>query len=176
LNFQQFPFAAFMTDVIQGDATFTGRVTVWKGLLNNMHHHLLFGEGYEAFWSLDNFRALRLIYSSSGGWKPAQGHNGYLDILNELGLIGGTLFLLVLIQSVVRAARLYFLQASTGMVFLLLLFAIMLTNVTESGFCRGVNQIWVIFLLAYVAASSIPPFRLPGRSLARMNAQARKPT
>jgi O-antigen ligase len=173
LNFQQFPFAAFMTDVIQSDVTFTGRVFIWKSLLNNMHRHLLLGEGYDAFWSLDNFRALRLIYSSAD-WRPVQGHNGYLDLFNELGLIGGTLFLLVLIQSVVRATRLYFLQGSTGMVFLLLLFGIMLTNVTESGFCRGVHQLWIVFLLTYVAVSSIHPSRLPGRSRSIMSAQGRK--
>jgi exopolysaccharide production protein ExoQ len=173
LNFQQVPFAAFMTDVIQGDVTLTGRVGVWQGLIKNMHRHLLFGEGYNAFWHLDNLRALHLVYSSAG-WKQSQGHNGYIDIFNELGLIGGTLFLLVLIQSVVRAARLYFLQASTGMVFLLLLFALILNNVTESGFCRGVHQLWVIFLLTYVAVSSVQPFRLPGRSRAIIRAQGRK--
>ena len=172
LNFQQFPLASFMSDVLQRDNTFNGRVPVWQALLNNMRSHPWLGEGYNAFWIPDNFKSLGLIFSNAQ-WTPLQGHNGYLDILNELGLIGGTLFLLVLIQSVVRAARLYFLQASTGMVFLLLLWALILSNLTESGFCQGTALQWVIFLLTYAAVAGIRPLRVPGRSLSMGSAQGR---
>lgn len=156
LWFLYFPFASFMRDVLERDVTFTGRLPVWQGLLKNMGRHPWLGEGYNAFWSPNNLSALRVIFSSSR-WMPLEGHNGYLDILNELGLIGSTLFLLVLIQSIVRAARLYFLQASTGMTFLLLLFALILNNLTESGFCQGTHQSWGIFLLTYVAVAGIQP-------------------
>jgi O-antigen ligase len=78
------------------DVTFSGRTDLWEAMMIEVSKHLYLGAGYQAFWSLDNPSALWLYEVFI--WLPTQSHNGYIDILNELGLIGFIIFLFSLIK------------------------------------------------------------------------------
>ena len=84
--------AAF--NFIGEDVTFTGRVELWADIFEYTKQHLFMGSGYAGFWVLNNPK-LELIYYKYI-WIPLQSHMGYLDLLNETGLIGFSMFLLML--------------------------------------------------------------------------------
>jgi exopolysaccharide production protein ExoQ len=72
------------------DITFTGRTDLWAEILERIKNHLFLGCGYAGFWVVDNSDLMQ-IYDQFV-WLPRQAHNGYLDILNETGLIGFGIF------------------------------------------------------------------------------------
>ncbi len=81
-----------LPNAVGKDISFTGRTELWKDIFREAKSYLLFGCGFKSFWSIDNPNIL-YIYEKYV-WLPNQAHNGYLDLLNELGIIGLILFLL----------------------------------------------------------------------------------
>lgn len=75
------------------DITFTGRTVLWADILEEAKDHLVLGCGYGSFWTPLNMNLLYLYEDHV--WLPNQAHMGYLDILNETGIIGLVLFILM---------------------------------------------------------------------------------
>ena len=155
LNFPQLPFASDLQATFQISGNLTGRVPLWQTLLEIFGQHPFLGVGYNAFWTASNLDHLSLIFAAHP-WKPMQGHNGYIDILNQLGLVGGLLFFLVVMQSVWWAARSTFHAQDTSLTLCLLLFALLFINLVESYFCNSHSIVWVTFLLTHVALAKPP--------------------
>ena len=77
------------TDVfalIGRDMSFTGRLPLWEMSLQAARVHPLLGYGYNGFWT-DDSRAVQYIWAMIT-WKAPSAHNGYLDIVLQIGLIG----------------------------------------------------------------------------------------
>lgn len=79
-------------------------------------------------------------------WLPRQANNGYIDILNELGIIGSMLFAFVLINYFVNLTRLK--QEHLWRWFV---FAMIIINVTESSILRPRSVTSVMFIFSYFA-------------------------
>jgi exopolysaccharide production protein ExoQ len=127
--------------------TFTGRTDLWRDILYETANHWVLGAGYQGFWVVENPSLLALyeIYV----WLPNQAHNGYLDILNELGVIGLSLFIIIIIN--------YF----RGMINLQLphywkwfVIAAIIINIQESTFIRPQVVTGVLFMFSYFALFS----------------------
>ena len=87
------------------DETFSGRVTLWNGAITTaMRTHPLLGAGYRAFWTETGASAVRTYIANWGG-LPAQGHNGYLDIWLELGVVGLAVFAAFALVTCYRLAK-----------------------------------------------------------------------
>ena len=78
------------------DLTFTGRTLLWADLLKNAAKSPVVGVGFGAFWvghigydmyPLDNWSRV------TPRWRPNEGHNGYIDVYVNLGVIGLVLLL-----------------------------------------------------------------------------------
>jgi len=90
--------------IVGRDNTLSGRTTLWRAALASFDQHPAFGVGYRAFWRAGGINDV-LGYLSDR-ILPGHGHNGYLDTLAELGLLGIAvlgLFFLLTISGVVRA-------------------------------------------------------------------------
>ena len=126
------------------DLTFTGRVDLWADIWEEVKRHPLIGAGFQGYWVITSSKveALYEIYP----WLPIQAHNGYLDIINELGFIGIALFVLLLVNYFVNLA--YSKQKQIWKWFIL---AALVINVTESMFIRPKLAPGVMFLFAYMA-------------------------
>src|SRR5262249_23761737 len=90
VNVAWLPIETLFVEILGRETTLTGRLPIWQGILTNFSSHPFFGVGYDAFWTISNREALRVIFAGSK-WAASHAHNGYLDILNELGIIGGFL-------------------------------------------------------------------------------------
>jgi O-antigen ligase len=127
------------------DMTLSGRTDMWSDLLTIASDNPILGVGYGSFW-IGNTHNLWEKHL----WRPTQGHNGYIDVYLELGVIG-----LILLGGVVLSAYKDILKVlatdfEQGALRFLWLILIVLHNVTESSFLRGTVDMWFVFLLATI--------------------------
>lgn len=85
----------------------TGRVPLWMNLLENVvSKRPWFGYGLETLWYFPEFQKWAAVTS---GWGNeiivVNGHNGYMDILLYLGIVGLAILCIVLAQGFIRAMR-----------------------------------------------------------------------
>ena len=93
-----------ITETTSGkDATFTGRTKIWNVAINALDGHQFFlGYGYNAFWFSPKSRSLNQYLV---GFKNYNTHNGYLEIMLSVGIIGLTLFFAILIRNVTESSK-----------------------------------------------------------------------
>jgi O-antigen ligase len=77
------------------DVTFTGRTELWQDVFEEFRNHVVMGTGFGAFWVVGDNRLMYLYENYV--WLPNSAHMGYLDIMNETGVVGLALFLLAVI-------------------------------------------------------------------------------
>ena len=65
----------------------SGRVPLWTELVPHVGQRLLLGHGYLTFWSPQRIESFSSVYQ----WTVPDGHCAYLDMLLDLGVIGGAL-------------------------------------------------------------------------------------
>ncbi len=70
------------------DATFTGRTELWAEVLDEAFAHPLVGAGFGGFWVVGNPPVMSLYEDPRFIWLPNQAHSGYIDFLNETGIVG----------------------------------------------------------------------------------------
>jgi hypothetical protein len=80
-NIYQYAFVQAVND----PRTFTGRVLIWRALMNFIGDHFWLGTGYGSFWNVGDDGP---IYRYASGWvtRISEGHNGYLDLACQLGV------------------------------------------------------------------------------------------
>lgn len=71
--------------------TLVGRMTLWNTLSDQMGERPFFGYGYDTFWREDSNTILEVW--DRHGWRPKHSHNGYIDIVLDLGIIGMVILL-----------------------------------------------------------------------------------
>ncbi len=84
-------------------STLTGRVPLWEELIDHIQDRPLVGYGYLGFWDADRVEELADIFK----WEIPHGHNMYLDIILDGGVLGLGLYLLFLVTGLVVAWRTY---------------------------------------------------------------------
>ncbi|MCH7753858.1 O-antigen ligase family protein [candidate division KSB1 bacterium] len=144
----------FVLDIVGKDATFTGRTDLWAAVMDSFRENKYFGLGYNGFW-VGKFGESSFFTSSLNWSRMVQAHNGYLDILNELGMVGFAIFLAFLGQALFRGFRFLKRNRQQGLVFLLIIIIAILSNFMESSFCRLVTLIWLMFLVSFVVMTPV---------------------
>ena len=71
------------------DPSLTGRTGIWDALFVKIAERPWTGYGYNAFWGLDSDPALWVRYQT--GWVVPSAHNGWIDLLVQLGWPGAIL-------------------------------------------------------------------------------------
>ena len=126
------------------DLTFTGRVDIWKDVWGYVQNHFFLGAGFRGFWII-NSPSLEQLYQIYI-WLPIQSHNGYLDLINEVGAIGALLFLLVLANYFLNLSKL-----KSYHVWKWFMFAAIFINITESTLISPKSVSGVMFIFSYLA-------------------------
>jgi len=94
---------AAIAPLIGRDAQLTGRVDLWLILPSYIAERPWLGYGFGAFWVADSAN-VSLIWNAVG-WTPPHAHDGWLDALLELGVVGLALLCLQIILTVVNGVR-----------------------------------------------------------------------
>ena len=130
-------------DAAGKDLTFTGRAGLWKDVLSLASHNLFLGVGYGSFW-LDNLgNSLWDIYI----WRPNQAHNGYIDVIASVGILGLALLICTIRAGFVSISSQFNKNYDFAKIRMVLLVVVLIFNLTESSLCRDNNFLWFIYLL-----------------------------
>jgi len=133
------------------DMTFSGRTAIWGIINEHIAYHPLLGTGYGAYWigegvtSSDSYEMTRRLY-----WYPTEAHNGYLDVINDLGAVGAAVLLAFLFTYVRQGLRLFRTARAQGALFLALLFQQLIANLSESRWFNVLSVEFLVFTLATV--------------------------
>lgn len=135
--------------ILGRDPTLTDRSEIWADVIA-LQTRPLFGMGFESFWL-----GSRLDWmSEKWWWQPNQAHNGYIEIYLNLGFLGLSLFLGLVVTAFRRIST--ELKSDFDFEFarlrLSLLLAILAHNYTEATF-KGVHLLWTIFNIVVVRVS-----------------------
>ncbi|MEG3846330.1 O-antigen ligase family protein [Microcoleus sp. herbarium19] len=142
---------AIVVDGLKKDMTLTGRTEFWPLIIERINQNSpLFGYGMAGFWQFE--RALENpaygIVVVKSGFVPPHSHNGFIDILCELGWSGLLLFLFSFVNNVFRGIK-YMIKESfpeSALPLYLLTFMLM-TNLTEGGLLAvGTYWCWYVVL------------------------------
>lgn len=151
-----------VTTLTGKDMTFTGRTGIWAILSEHIRSSPFFGSGYGAYWagpvadspSYEFIRRMRAFY-------PGSAHNGYLEILNDLGWAGLICLFAYMINYVVQSLRLLLVDRNQAALYLALLVQQALTNLSETHWFSVLSIDFVIMALATTAlARNLLEYRL----------------
>lgn len=161
----------FVLGLFNRNTTLTGRVGLWKSLLEYMVvQRPWWGHGFGAVWMLDSFReSIRQFV----GWpsQPLIADNGFLDILLHLGIVGLVLLVALLAKAVVQSFRFAIAGQNLADFFPLLFFGyVVIANISFSMLAETEVFVWLLIVSVVFMASSFSGQRdeegqLPGSDL-----------
>ena len=126
------------------DVTLTGRTGLWAFVLDKIWKHPWLGYGFKAFWRGMEGESADIWYDSY--FMAPSGHNGYLDLALELGLVGLLFFMLSYLKGYLRAVTWLRLNKTTeGLWPIIYLTFLLLCNITESLFLEPNYIFWVLY-------------------------------
>ena len=134
------------------DPTLSGRTDIWEVMIDKIIERPWTGYGYAGFWHGKEGESIDIWYRSRD--MPPHGHNGYLDLTLDLGLIGLGLFLSSFGQAMARSI-VWLRRAGAGVALFPVLFlvAMMLYNISEDSLIAEPSSNLTWFLYCYVTSA-----------------------
>lgn len=111
-----------VSPILGREDTITGRTRVWAQLVPTAMSRPILGYGFGGFWTTTT----REAFDISGA------HNGYLDIILELGFVGLLLYAIFLLSSIGKAQRMMAQDFDRGSLWSCYLLMLVVCNITES--------------------------------------------
>ena len=130
-------------ELVGRDTSFTGRTKLWQVALELFRSRPLLG------WGFDHLRDVELTH----GIQLTHLHNGYLDLLVRGGLVGITMVLSTMALLVVRVFGILSKDRIAGTVLAIGLIMILVHNVAEGSFGRGMNTLWLLYSFLFMHTS-----------------------
>jgi O-antigen ligase len=142
-------FAPYLMDRIPAmlgkDPTLTMRTEIWDYVWIEIEKKIFLGYGFGTYWIMGS-SVVANFASIFAGFKINQAHNGYLEIMLQLGLIGITLFATIVI---ILIRRIFKLKSNLS---LLVLISILIFDYTEATlFKPGISTL--VFICLYIEVS-----------------------
>ena len=132
------------------DKTLTGRTQLWTILLDKAMSRLWLGYGYGAFWQ-GRAGVSGEVTEAFGNWYPTHAHNGFMDLLLDLGLVGLLVFIATFAVIVFRAYKLAMQsQSNISLWPATYISFFMIHNLAESDLFRPLSIMWPLFVAATV--------------------------
>jgi exopolysaccharide production protein ExoQ len=155
-------------------ADLTGRSDIWEPLFIEIEKHWVFGIGYGGFWLGPGSASQPIIDRLP--WIPYQAHNGYLDILNEMGIIGVLFFVCLLITHMRDLFRMMNFDRTGAALCGAMQATLMLSNYTESSIFRGVTfQFWLFLLICVTVNTALRQDRMSRRLVRGVRSRSEQP-
>ena len=140
-----------MTALTGKDLTFSGRTGIWELIREHIARRPLLGSGYGAYWigpvpTSESYPLLKALY-----WYPTESHDGYLDMINDLGYVGLLCLLGYLWTYFRQAVALMDIDHRQAILYLALLFHQLITNLTETTWLSSSSLDFIVMTLATFA-------------------------
>jgi O-antigen ligase len=155
-----------ITMITGKDQTFSGRTAVWAILNEHIAYRPWLGSGFGAYWvqlpTSPSMEMMQRLY-----FYPTEGHNGYLDVINDLGIVGGFCLLAYLVTFLRQGLRVFAGLRPQGALYLTLLFEQLVGNLSESRWFNVLAFDFVIMTMVTVSmAKTLIDQRLQNRPAA----------
>ncbi|MBV9354345.1 MAG: O-antigen ligase family protein [Chloroflexi bacterium] len=139
-------------NLLNRDATLTGRIQLWGILWPLIGDHVWLGYGYSAFWL--GWDGPSAVVWAQTDWFPPSAHNGFMDLWLGMGVGGVALLAAAFVQAVWRTLalppRTYTLERSL----LLASFSfLILSNLTETTLLSYNFLSWILFVATCIGLS-----------------------
>lgn len=134
-------------DAVGKDATLTNRTLIWDSVWQLMLAKLPLGFGYGAFWEGSSTGQTWALF-----WNIGHAHNGYLDLLLDLGAVGAIPLLIALVLTIARLLDCYSrAEDSLSRFFLLTIVTLLIFNTVAHAFPDHSTLQWVLMATAMIA-------------------------
>jgi exopolysaccharide production protein ExoQ len=147
-----------ITGAVGRDLTLTGRTDIWQVMLDKLADRPLTGYGFNAFWrdwdspvTADVWRIL--------AWECPYGHNGFMDLLVELGAIAFIALVVSYITASIQGVKLLLSTRNIeGIWHLMFLTFMLIYNISESTLVTTNSIFWILYVSTVfsLAAKSQP--------------------
>jgi exopolysaccharide production protein ExoQ len=137
------------------DPTLTGRTDIWQYVIDDISEKPLLGWGFAAFWLPANPAAT--FIAQAVNWTAPNAHNGLLEFLLEIGLVGTSLFVLLWVRNLVMALRCMNGPApQIGLTSVLLLITILVIGISEEVLLAA-QHIWtgLFFMMGFTCEKEL---------------------
>ena len=128
-------------------ADLTGRADLWNIVLSQPVNRWV-GAGYESFWVGERLTTIQRL----SGQFANQSHDGYIEILVNLGWVGILFLSILIVAGYWKIARAMRLDPKTNCLKLAFFVAALTYNFTEASF-KMMSPVWICFVWAIVSAS-----------------------
>lgn len=144
---------ALIFDFFGKDLSLTGRTPIWKGMLEISLDRPLLGYGIgNAMWKVP-----ALVARTNQAWNAPDSHNGFLELLVGLGMIGLALFILSYLTTLVRTIS-YVQIKQTGSIedFWLIQYLVILVlmNFSEDELLKA-HTVWMLYVMVAVSTTML---------------------
>jgi exopolysaccharide production protein ExoQ len=142
------------------DPSISGRTYIWNGALSWLMERPWWGFGRAAFWAPGSKYAVYVGQVVAIDFVPPHGHNGFLDVALDVGLVGLGLFFLTFLWTCWRALRYsYGSNRSYDYWSIAFLAFLAMNNMTESYLLRLANIYWTLYVAVSLSlpVASKPP-------------------
>ena len=155
LYFLSIDLAGTIFTSVGKEATLTGRTDLWPLVIDAIWKQPIFGYGFGGFWHGLNGVGSAAIWRATG-WTPSHPHNGYLQLLLDLGLFGVCLFSYGLIFTLIKALKLLRATKTIETLWPVVHIAqLLVTSSTESQLFVSNNIGWILYVAAAFSLRTI---------------------
>lgn len=143
------------------DSTFTGRTDIWAIIAEHIKLHPVLGTGYGAYWTGPTPNSPSYAFVGLMHFYPGSAHNGYIEIINDLGYVGLICLIGYLLVYVRQCLKLLGIQREQMALYLTLFIQQSLTNLTESHWLDVISvNCFIMTLATFCIARSMLDLRL----------------
>jgi len=127
---------------MERDETLTGRNEIWLTLIPFAMKKLIWGYGFGGFWTEEMREAI-----------ASHAHNGYLDIILNIGLTGHIFLSIFLLSCCRRAQKEMTKNFHWGIFIICCLLMAVVHNMAESSFIGITGKLQTVILFLYVSST-----------------------
>ena len=121
-----------ITSITGKDLTFSNRSEIWIIIKEHIALRPYLGSGYGAYWVGPVPTSPSYVFFARMYFYPTESHNGYIEVVNDLGAAGLLVLLGYLIIFVRQSLQLLRINRTQGALFLSLFFQQAILNLSES--------------------------------------------
>lgn len=146
------------------DTTFSSRTMIWDIIKQHIAAAPLLGSGFGAYWtgptpSSPSYAFVWLMY-----FYPTESHNGYLEIVNDVGLVGLMTLLLFIWFFLRQNMKLMKLDRPQASLYLALFLQEMVINMSESDWFSRSSNFAVILLATFLTCRALHEYKVQSRA------------
>jgi exopolysaccharide production protein ExoQ len=128
------------------DLTLTGRTEIWAAMFELISQRPWGGYGFNAFWQGWDAETSAYMWRVLG-WECPYGHNGFMDLLSELGISGLAVFILSFLTTYARGVQwLRAVPTPEGLWPLMYLTYLLIYNISESTLLASNSIFWIMYV------------------------------